>query len=82
MEQRFDVKQTAAKGGISGGVAIAGGGAGAVIVLAAKHILEIDIDLETGLLISSGITALVAGFGRSIESIVRFYVKMRKIANE
>jgi hypothetical protein len=79
---KFDAKQTVAKGGISGGVAIAGGGAGTVIVLAAKHLFKIDIDLETGLLISGGITALVAGFGRSIESVVRFYVKMKNIAKE
>lgn len=81
-EEKFDAKKPATKAVVSGSVTAGGFGLGATVVLIAKYVLKQDISLEAGLAIAGGITAGVSGLGRGIETAIKWWFNMKKLARE
>lgn len=69
---------TAKKGAMSAGFAGGGVGAAYLIVLFSRHIMKHEMSVDEAFMVAGAITAGIAGAGRAIENVVKWYYNLKK----
>lgn len=78
-EQRYGTAATVKKSMITGSVAGSGAGLSFAIYAVAKYKFGYELSQEECFAITAALTAGIAGIGRAIENLIRWYAEMKRI---